>query len=61
MEEATRDKQSSTSEPKRDKQKTSGWIRMHSDAKEKPPPSDEQLDDEFQSRDRKIRKAPVKP
>ena len=61
MEEATRDKQSSTSEPKRDKQKASGWIRMHSDERAKPPPADEQVDDESQSRDRKTRKALEKP
>jgi len=60
MEEAASDKQSSTSEPKRDKQRASGWIRMHSDEKKTPPLVDEVLDkedqSEDQSRDRRIRK-----
>jgi hypothetical protein len=56
MEEDTRDKQESTSEPKRDKQKTQGWIRMHSEEKAKPPPVGEPLDEESQSHDHKIRK-----
>jgi hypothetical protein len=55
MEKATRDKQSSTSEPKK-QQKTHGWIRMHSDEKMKPPDVDESLDTEAQSHDRKTRK-----
>ncbi len=61
MGEATRDKQSSTSGSKKDKQQTHGWIRMHSDEALKPAPVDEQLDKEAQPGERKIRKESEKP
>jgi len=61
MEEATRDKQSSTSGSKRNKPKTQGWIRMHSDEAMKSPTVDEPLDEEAQPREAKIRKEPEKP
>jgi hypothetical protein len=61
MAEATSDRESSTSDSKSAKQKIQGWIRMHTDEKAKPPPLDEQLDDESQSRDRKTRKEIEKP
>ena len=57
MEEATRDKQSSTSESKRSKQqqqKQGGWIRMHSDQTMKSPPVEEPLDTEAQPGEREI-------
>ncbi len=56
MEEATRDKQSSTGRSKKDKQQTHGWIRMHSDEAMKPPPVEEPLDTEAQPGEREIRK-----
>jgi hypothetical protein len=56
MEEATRDKQSSTNESKTNKQKPQGWIRIHSDEKMKPSSTDEQSNMEKESRDRKTRK-----
>jgi len=56
MGEATRDKASSGSESKKDKQKTQGWIRMHTDEDAKAPPEDEQQNKSVQSPDRKVRK-----
>ena len=56
MEEATNDKQSSTSGSKRNKQQTRGWIRMHSDETMKSPPVEEPLDTEAQPGEREIRK-----
>ena len=56
MEEATRDKQSSTSGSKRNKPKTQGWIRMHSDVTMKSPPVEEPLDTEAQPGEREMRK-----
>jgi len=56
MEEATRDKQSSTSGSKRNKPKTQGWIRMHSDETMKSPPVEEPLDTEAQPGEREMRK-----
>ena len=58
MEEATRDKQSSTGESKRNKQqqRQGGWIRMHSDQTMKSPPVEEPLDTEAQPGEREIRK-----
>jgi len=56
MGEATRDKESSRSESKKDKQKTKGWIRMHTDEDSKTPPEDEQENNSVQSPDRKVRK-----
>jgi len=61
MEEATKDKQSSTSGSKKNKPQTQGWIRMHSDEAVKPPPVEEPLDTEAQPPERKIRKDPEKP
>ena len=61
MEEATRDKQSSTSGSKRNKPKTQGWIRMHSDEAMKSPPVEEPLDTEAQPGERKVRKESEKP
>jgi hypothetical protein len=61
MEEATRDKESSTSESEKNKQKVHGWIRIHSDEKTKPSPVDEPLEEESQARDRKIRRELDKP
>jgi len=48
MEEATRDKQSSTSGSKRNKQQKQGWIRIHSDETMKSPPVEEPLNTEAQ-------------
>jgi hypothetical protein len=56
MEEATSDKQRSTSGSKRNRPKTQGWIRMHSDETMKSTPVSEELDDEPKSLDGKIRK-----
>jgi hypothetical protein len=56
MGEATRDRQGSTSEPKKDKQKTQGWIRMHTDEDTRVSSVDEQKESEPQSHDRKARK-----
>jgi len=56
MGEATRDNQSSTSEPKKDKQKSQGWIRMHTDEAERTPYVEEHEDNLDQSRDQKPRK-----
>ena len=64
MEEATRDKQSSTSGSKRNKQQakeTHGWIRMHSDETMKSPPVEEPLDTEAQPSEPKSRKESEKP
>jgi hypothetical protein len=61
MGEATRDKQSSTSESKKDKEKTHGWIRMHSDNNKRLPPDEEPQDIEAQSPPRKPRKELEKP
>jgi len=56
MGEATRDNQSSTSEPEKDKRKSQGWIRMHTDEAEKTPSVEGQEDNLDQSRDQKPRK-----
>ena len=56
MGETTRHNQSSTSEPKKDKQKTQGWIRMHTEEDARTPSVDEQQDSATQSDDRKARK-----
>lgn len=56
MGEATRDKQDAASEPKKDKQKAQGWIRMHTEEAAKPPALDEPKEDEVQARDPKVRK-----
>ncbi|OLE71296.1 hypothetical protein AUF78_02740 [archaeon 13_1_20CM_2_51_12] len=63
MEEATSDRESSEGESERNKPKTHGWIRMHSDEQPKPKPTqvDERLDMDGQSHGRKPRKAPEKP
>jgi hypothetical protein len=61
MEEATSDRESSESESKKNKQKTQGWIRMHTDEQVKPPSFDEHLDEESQPRDRKDRKELEQP
>jgi hypothetical protein len=47
MEEATSDKKPpSTSESKKSKPKTHGWIRIHQEEATKPHPADEQLEEE---------------
>jgi hypothetical protein len=56
MGEATRDNQSSTNEPNKDRQKRQGWIRMHTDEAERIPSVEEQDDSLDQSRDQKPRK-----
>jgi hypothetical protein len=61
MEEATSDKQRSTSGSKRNKQQKQGWIRMHSDEAMKSPTVEEPLDTENQPRERKTRKESEKP
>jgi hypothetical protein len=61
MGEATRDKQNSTSESKKDKEKTHGWIRIHSDNDKRPPPVDEPKEIEAQSPPRKPRRELEKP
>jgi hypothetical protein len=64
MEEATNDKQSSTSGSKRKKQQTQqthGWIRMHSDETMISPQVEEPLDTEAQPSERKGRKESEKP
>jgi hypothetical protein len=56
MGEATRDNQSSTSETKKDKQKTHGWIRIHTDEDAKTSSIDKPEDGEAQPHDHKARK-----
>jgi hypothetical protein len=56
MGEATRDKQSPTSEAEKDKKKSQGWIRMHTDEAERTPSVEEQEDNLDQSPDHKPRK-----
>jgi len=56
MEEDTSDRELSESESKRNKQKTQGWIRMHTDEHPKLPSVDEPLDVDSQPRDHKNRK-----
>ena len=59
MGEATRDKQSSSTESKNDVQKRQGWIRLHTDEGAKSPSVDkvdEPEDSVAQSHDRKVRK-----
>ena len=54
MGEATRDNQSSTGEPEKDRRKKSqGWIRMHTDEAERTPSVEGQEDNPDQSRDKK--------
>ncbi len=56
MGEATRDNQSPGSEPKKDRERIRGWIRIHSDDNTKLPPVEEPQDSEAQSPHRKPRK-----
>jgi hypothetical protein len=56
MGEATRDNQSSTSEPEKDRRKRQGWIRIHTDEAKRTPSVEEQEDNLDKSRDQKPRK-----
>jgi len=53
MGEATRDNQSSTREPEKDRRRSQGWIRMHTDEAERTPSVEGQEDNPDQSRDKK--------
>jgi hypothetical protein len=61
MGEATRDNLSPAKEPKKDKERIRGWIRMHSNDNTKPPPVEEQQESEAQSPHPKPRKELEKP
>ena len=60
MAEATNDRRTRTSAPKRGKQRTQGWIRMHTDNKTMPELDNAEADKQEQSknkpRDRRILK-----